>query len=253
VLFCCNFFAEVGLQIATQSYKHTHARTHTYSVLPFCFVLCFVGFCVDHGFREGKLIRSLAQPDQHACSLIPACKRSNFGFELGFGREGRNVIKQSPEALVNCTKTGRRIVLAFWSLFSLLVFLFFFLGTLKHTSMRKVNLAEEPLLKKEDAEEQQQETTRQMGLTVAEWAVRVTMCAVFFSGVAFIAATSTHNSRETLEWLLEHLRAYPLGLTGKTQKFQSSPVSEFPHQKYPSARAAMMYSGLSKFHANVRP
>ncbi|KAH9556525.1 hypothetical protein CY35_07G033500 [Sphagnum magellanicum] len=80
--------------------------------------------------------------------------------------------------------------------------------------MRKVNLAEEPLLKKEDAEEQQQETTRQMGLTVAEWAVRVTMCAVFFSGVAFIAATSTHNSRETLEWLLEHLRAYPLGLTG---------------------------------------
>ncbi len=163
------------------------------------------------------------------------------------------MIKQSPEALVNCTKTGRRIVLAFWSLFSLLVFLFFFLGTLKHTSMRKVNLAEEPLLKKEDAEEQQQETTRQMGLTVAEWAVRVTMCAVFFSGVAFIAATSTHNSRETLEWLLEHLRAYPLGLTGKTQKFQSSPVSEFPHQKYPSARAAMMYSGLSKFHANVRP
>ncbi len=110
-LFSCNFFAEVGLQIATQSYTHTH--TYTYSVLPFCFVLCFVGFCVDHGFREGKLVASLAQPDQHACSLIPACKRSNFGFELGFGREGRKVIKQSPEALVDCTKTGKRIVLAF--------------------------------------------------------------------------------------------------------------------------------------------
>jgi hypothetical protein len=198
VLFCCNFFAEVGLQIATQSYKHTHARTHTYSVLPFCFVLCFVGFCVDHGFREGKLIRSLAQPDQHACSLIPACKRSNFGFELGFGREGRNVIKQSPEALVNCTKTGRRIVLAFWSLFSLLVFLFFFLGTLKHTSMRKVNLAEEPLLKKEDAEEQQQETIREMGFTVAEWAVRVTMCAVFFLWSCYYCINfHTNQSRDS--------------------------------------------------------
>jgi hypothetical protein len=119
--------------------------------------------------------------------------------------------------------------------------------------MRKLNLAEEPLLKKEDAEEQQQETIREMGLTVAEWAVRVTMCAVFFCGVASIAAISTQISRETLVWLLEHLRAYPLGLTGKTQKFQSSPVSEVPHQKYPSARAAMMYSGLSKFHANARP
>jgi hypothetical protein len=132
-------------------------------------------------------------------------------------------------------------------------FLVFFLGTLKHTSMREVNLAEEPLLKKEDAEEQQQETIREMGFTVAEWAVRVTMCAVFFCGVAIIALISTQISRETLVWLLEHLRAYPLGLTGKTQKFQSSPVSEFPHQKYPSARSAMMYSGLSKSHANARP
>jgi hypothetical protein len=92
------------------NHTNTHARTHTYSVLPFYFLLCFLGFCVDHGFREGKLVvASLAQPDQHACSLIPACKRSNFGF----GREGRKVIKQSPEALVNCTKTGKRIVLAF--------------------------------------------------------------------------------------------------------------------------------------------
>jgi hypothetical protein len=88
-------------------------HNHTNSVLPFCFVLCFFGFCVDHGFREGKLVASLAQPDQHACSLTPACRRSHFGFELGFGREGRKVIKQSPAALVNCTKTGKRIVLAF--------------------------------------------------------------------------------------------------------------------------------------------
>jgi hypothetical protein len=111
LLQCCSAAISLLKLVCKLLHNHinTHLHTHRYSVLSFCFVLCFVGFCVDHGFRVGKLVASLAQPDQHGCSLIPACKRSNFGF----GREGRKVIKQSPEALVNCTKTGKRIVLAF--------------------------------------------------------------------------------------------------------------------------------------------